>query len=68
MKSLFDFIIQPLGGKYDNEITIGDKKLILNNKIESFKSVNNLAIVIETPKAYKTPIKKGDIIVIHQCV
>ena len=68
MKSLFDFIIQPLGGKYDNEITIGDKKLILNNKIESFKSVNNLAIVIETPKAYKTPIKKGDIIVIHHNV
>ena len=68
MKSLFDFIVEPVGERYDNEITIGDKKLILNNKIESFKSVNNLAIVIETPKAYKTPIKKGDIIVIHHNV
>jgi len=68
MNSLFDFIIQPLGGEYDNEITVNDKKLILNTRIESFKSVNNLAVVIETPKAYKTPIKKGDIIVIHHNV
>jgi hypothetical protein len=68
MNSLFDFIIQPLGDEYNNEITIGDNKLILNNKIESFKSVNNLAVVIETPKAYKTPVKKGDIIVVHHNV
>ena len=68
MKSLFDFIIQPLGDEYDNEITINDKKLILNTSIESFKSVNNLAVVIETPKVYKTPIKKGDIVVIHHNV
>ena len=68
MNSLFDFIIQPLGGEYDNEITVNDKKLILNTRIESFKSVNNLAVVIETPKAYKTPVKKGDIIVVHHNV
>ena len=68
MKSIFDFIIKPLGEKYNNEITINEKKLVLNTNIESFKSVNNLAIVIETPKAYKTPIKKGDIIVIHHNV
>ena len=68
MKSLFDFIIKPLGDEYDNEITIGDKKLVLNTKIESFKAVNNLAVVVETPKAFRTDIKKGDIIVIHHNV
>ena len=68
MRSLFDFVIQPLGGEYDNEVKIGDKSLVLNTKIESYKSVNNLAVVIDTPKAYKTPIKKGDIIVIHHNV
>ena len=68
MRSLFDFVIQPLGGEYDNEVKIGDKSLVLNTKIESFKAVNNLAVVIDTPKAYKTPIKKGDIIVIHHNV
>ena len=56
MRSLFDFVIQPLGGEYDNEVKIGDKSLVLNTKIESFKAVNNLAVVIDTPKAYKTPI------------
>jgi len=68
MRSLFDFVIQPLGGEYDNEVKIGDKSLVINTKIESFKAVNNLAVVIDTPKAYKTPIKKGDIIVIHHNV
>ena len=68
MKSLYDFIIKPLGDRYENEIKIGDKTLILNTKIESFKSVNNLAVVVETPKAFKTNIQKGDIVLIHHNV
>ncbi len=52
----------------DNKIKLGDVTLILNTKIEDFKSVNNLAIVVETPKAFKTSIKKGDIIIIHHNV
>jgi hypothetical protein len=68
MKSLYDFIIKPLGDRYENEIKIGDKTLVLNTKIESFKSVNNLAVVVETPKAFKTNIKKGDVILIHHNV
>ena len=68
MNSLYDFIVKPLGNEYNNEININNKKLVLNTSIESFKSVNNLAIVIETPKAYKTPINKGDIIVMHHNV
>jgi hypothetical protein len=68
MKSLYDFIIKPLGDRYENEIKIGDKTLVLNTKIESFKSVNNLAVVVETPKAFKTSIKKGDIVLIHHNV
>ena len=68
MKSLYDFIIKPLGDRYENEIKLGDKTLVLNTKIESFKSVNNMAVVVETPKAFKTDIKKGDIIVVHHNV
>ena len=68
MKSLYDFIIKPLGDRYENEIKIGDKTLVLNTKIESFKSVNNLAVVVETPKAFKTNIQKGDIVLIHHNV
>ena len=68
MRSLYDFIIKPLGDRYENEIKIGDKTLVLNTKIESFKSVNNLAVVVETPKAFKTSIQKGDIVLIHHNV
>ena len=68
MKSLYDFIIKPLGDRYQNEIKLGDKTLVLNTQIESFKSVNNLAVVVETPKAFKTSIQKGDIVLIHHNV
>jgi len=68
MKSLYDFIVEPLGDKYNNEIQVGDKKLVVNTKIESWTFVNRLAKVIETPIAFKTKIKKGDTIVIHQNV
>lgn len=65
MNSLYDFIVKPIGGRYANETKVGDKTLILNTKIESFKYVNKLAKVIEVPRNNFTPIKKGDIVVIH---
>jgi hypothetical protein len=58
VKSLYDFIVIPVGDEYDNEKTIGNKSLILNTKIESYKFVNNVAEVLEVPAAFKTP-KKG---------
>jgi hypothetical protein len=68
MKSVFDFIVEPLGQRYNNEIKVGDKSLIINTKLESFKSVNNIAKVIQVPLAYKTVIKKGDKVMIHHNV
>ena len=68
MKSLYDFIVKPVGEKYSNTINIGNKKLIVNTKIENWKFVNRLAEVVETPKAFKTPINKGNLLIIHQNV
>ena len=68
MKSLYDFIVEPLGETYNNEIQIEDKSLILNSKIESFKFVNRHAIVKTCPLAYYTPINVGDIVIVHQNV
>ena len=68
MKSLYDFIVEPIGDKYNNEIKVGGKKLVVNTKIESWTFVNRIAKVVETPIAFKTNIKKGDTIVIHQNV
>ena len=56
MKSLYDFIVKPVGDKYNNEIQVDGKKLVVNTKIESWKFVNRLAEVIETPVAFKTNI------------
>ncbi len=68
MNSLFDFIVEPVGQRYNNEIKVGDKSLVINTKLETFKSVNNIAKVISIPKAFKTPIKPGDLIMIHHNV
>ena len=68
MRSVFDFIVKPVGSRYENSIEVEGKELILNTKIETFKSVNNIAEVISIPLAYKTDIKVGDTVVIHHNV
>ena len=68
MKSLYDFIVKPLGETYDNTINIDDTKLILNNNVESFKFVNNYAEVVSTPLMLETPVNVGDIILVNHNV
>lgn len=68
MKSLYDFIVSPLEGRYNNTKKIGGKTLIINTKIETFKNVSKEAMVIEVPAAYKTKIKKGDKVFVHHNV
>jgi len=62
MRSVFNFIVKPVGERYDNEVKVNGKSLILNTKIESFKSVNKLAEVVSIPLAIETDIKVGDIV------
>ena len=68
MRSVYDFIIKPVGKRYDNEVKVGEHTLITNSSIESFKHVNNIAEVVETPVAFATPIRKGDLIIVHHNV
>lgn len=68
MNSIYDFIVKPIGERYNNEKAIGKKSLILNTSIESFKFINKQAKVIAVPLAYKTPINVGDKIIIHHNV
>jgi hypothetical protein len=68
MRSIFSFIVKPVGERYNNKVKVEDKELIINTKIESFKSVNNFAEVVALPLAYSTDIKVGDIVVIHHNV
>ena len=42
MNSIYDFIVEPIGDRYDNIKTVGGKDLILNTKVESWKFVNSI--------------------------
>ena len=65
MNSIFNFIIKPTNERYNNEISIGSKKLIINTKIEDFINISRNATVVAVPLAYKTPISIGDEIIVH---
>jgi len=62
VQSLNSFIVKPYKGRYNNELESG---LITNASIESFQHISKEAIVVETPKNIKSPIKKGDIVMVH---
>ena len=68
MKSVQNFIIKPLGSRYNNKLKVGDKDLIVNTDIYEHKFVNRHAKVIETPRVGETPIKKGDTVIVHHNV
>ncbi len=68
MQALYDYVIQPLGQRYNNEKTIGDKSLILNSEIHNHEFVNRKAVIISTPKNIKTELKAGDIVIVHHNV
>ena len=68
MRSLYDFIVKPIKGRYNNNKDIDGKKLILNTSIEEFKFINREAIVVSIPLAYETPIRPGDKVIIHHNV
>ena len=65
MQSLYQFIIEPIGERYNNKIKVDKKELIINSSISDHKFINRTAKVIEVPKALKTPIKKGDKVIVH---
>jgi len=68
MEAVWNFLVKPIGDRYDNSIKINNKNLILNTSIEKFKFISNRAIIVKTPKAFKTVLKEGDEIVIHHNV
>ena len=68
MKAYKDFIISPIGGRYNNSKKIGNKNLILNTEIFNHQYVNRLAKVIATPLLFQSPINVGDEVIVHHNV
>ena len=68
MKAYKDFIVSPIGERYNNSKKVDGKELILNTEIFNHQFINRLALVLETPILFDTPIKKGDEIILHHNV
>ena len=60
-----DFIISPIGNRYNNSVRVNDKELILNTEIFNHQYINRLAKVIATPLLFQSPVKVGDEIIVH---
>jgi hypothetical protein len=65
MKAYKDFIISPIGQRYNNSTKVGEKELILNTEVFNHQYVNRLAKVIATPLLFQSPINVGDEIIVH---
>jgi len=68
MRSLYDFIIEPKGKRYNNTKQVNDKELILNSEISNHQFVNRNAIIKSIPLLVKTKIKKFDEVIVHHNV
>ena len=68
MKSLYGFLVKPIGGRYNNTKKVGDKELVLNTDIYNHKHTNREAEVLSIPKIGETDIKVGDTVVLHHNV
>ena len=68
MKSIYAFLIEPKGQRYNNTKKVGDKELILNTEIFNHQFTNRQGIVKSTPLALNTNIKKGDTVIVHHNV
>ena len=68
MKAYKDFIVSPIGERYNNSKKVDDKELILNTEIFNHQYVNRLAKVIATPLLFQSPINVGDEVIVHHNV
>ena len=68
MRAYKDFIVTPIGDRYNNSKKIGDKELVLNTEVFNHQYANRLAKVIATPLLFQSPINVGDEVIIHHNV
>ena len=68
MKSVYNFVVTPIGERYNNTKKVGDSELILNTEIFNHQYVNREASVISTPIIGDTDIQAGDDVIVHHNV
>ena len=66
MKPLYDYIIKPVGNRYNNSIEVADgKSLIINTEIFNHGYINRKAVVISTPIDNVHNLQEGQEIIVH---
>ena len=68
MQSIYNYVVEPLGERYNNTKKVGNQELILNTEIYNHKHVNKKARVISIPRITNSNIKPGDIVTLHHNV
>ena len=69
MRSVYNFIVEPLGSRYKNTVNVGNKELIINSEIQNHQYVNRYAKVLSVPiYAESLGIKVGDTVIVHHNV
>tara|TARA_R100001509_G_C4816177_1_gene198139 strand:+ start:175 stop:762 length:588 start_codon:yes stop_codon:yes gene_type:complete len=68
MKSVYGFVIKPIGERYNNTKKVGDKELIVNTEVFNHQYVNRKAKVISTPIIGNTEIEVNDDVIVHHNV
>jgi hypothetical protein len=68
MKAYKDYVITPIGSRYNNIKKVGEKELILNTEVSNYQYINRLAKVIATPLLFSSPINVGDEVIVHHNV
>ena len=68
MQSVYNYVVEPLGGRYNNTRKVGDKELILNTEVYNHQHVNREAKVLSTPRISGSDIQPGDIVTLHHNV
>ena len=68
MKSVYNFVVTPIGERYNNTKEVEGGNLILNTEILNHQYVNRIAKVISTPIIGDTDIEPGDEVIIHHNV
>ena len=69
MRSIYGFVVKPLGSRYNNTKSIGKKSLILNSENFNHQFVNREAEVISCPTNNDSiGIKPGDTVILHHNV
>jgi len=68
MKSVYDYVVEPVKSRYNNTKDIEGKELILNTEISSYKFISREAIIKSIPIIGETKIKVGDKVIVNHNV